>query len=211
MSMERSDNAAAGVIVGIGVIGFALSYEALYTAAVAAGMDSKLAYGYPLIVEGFVTIATWTAYRLRDRGWKATAYPWLLAVAFFGYSLWVNAMPDTLLGPVVRGVPSVALGFAVHLFTQLRKKRNAEPVALVELLDDEEAEEPLSDEPWPAWEAPAEQPALPLASTTFEAEKPRPASVHAAVRTWARQNGFDVKETGRMPQSVYAAFEQAHA
>ncbi|MET9729324.1 DUF2637 domain-containing protein [Streptomyces sp. NPDC006458] len=209
--MERSDHAAASVIVGIGGIGFALSYEALYKAAVSAGMSPMLSYGYPLIVEGFVTIATWTAYRLRDRGWTATAYPWLLAVAFFGYSLWVNSMPDTLLGPVVRGVPSVALGFAVHLFTQLRKKRTAEPVALVELLDDEEGEEPLSVEPWPAWEPPTTQTALPLVSATFEAEKPRPASEHAAVRMWARASGFNVKDTGRMPQSVYAAFERAHA
>lgn len=210
MAIERSDHAAASVIVGIGAVGFALSYEALYTAAVAAGMNSTLSYGYPLIVEGFVTIATWTAYRLRDRGWKATTYPWLLATAFFAFSLWANAAPATLLGPVVRGVPSVALGFAVHLFTQLRKKRSVETLALVELSEEPEPEE-LPTDPWPAWEPPAETLPLPMSHPVFEAEKPRPTGVVATVRAWAKGAGYKVKDTGRLPQNVYEAYDKAHA
>ncbi|MFB7185217.1 DUF2637 domain-containing protein [Streptomyces sp. NPDC056230] len=210
MAMERSDNAAASIIFGIGGLGFALSYEALYTAAVSAGMSPTLSYGYPLIVEGFVTIATWTAYRLRDRGWKATAYPWTLAMLFFAFSLWANAMPESLLGPVVRGVPSVALGFAVHLFTQLRKRRSAEPVT-IELPDADETEEPMDFAPWAEWELPARdaQAAL-ISAPVFGAEKPRPSGVVAQVRSWAKSAGLEVKDTGRLPVNVYEAYEKAH-
>jgi nucleoid-associated protein Lsr2 len=32
-----------------------------------------------------------------------------------------------------------------------------------------------------------------------------------AVRDWARQNGFDLADRGRIPTNVVAAFDQAHA
>lgn len=120
----------AAVVVAIGGFAFVLSYEALYLAAVSAGINWKLAYLYPLIVEGFVTVATLTAYRLKDAGWRATLYPWLLSGAFFAFSLWANSAPDTLNAGVVKGVPSVALPFAVHLFTHMTKSRKALPLSV---------------------------------------------------------------------------------
>jgi len=32
----------------------------------------------------------------------------------------------------------------------------------------------------------------------------------AAVRAWARHNGFDVPDRGRIPESIHLAFEAAH-
>lgn len=130
----------AAVVVAIGGFAFILSYEALYLAAVSAGINAKLAYLYPLIVEGFVTVSTLTAYKLRDHGAKATWYPWLLSASFFAFSLWANSQPNTLPHAVVRGVPSVALPFAVHLFTHMTKARKA-----VRLLDAVSVPEAVSE------------------------------------------------------------------
>ena len=44
------------------------------------------------------------------------------------------------------------------------------------------------------------------------ASKPAPAAAHTAkeVREWARDNGLDVPERGRIPASVREAFDSAH-
>ncbi|WP_326827345.1 DUF2637 domain-containing protein [Streptomyces sp. NBC_01751] len=207
--MNRSDKAAAAVVLGIGAGAFALSYEALYAVSVGAGVNAKLGHVYPLIVEGFVTVATWVAYRLRDWGWKATAYPWILSAVFFAFSVWANSLPDTVPAPIVRGVPSIALGFAAHLFAHMTKKRvvelvAVEPVELVELPE----EELLPADPWEEWTLP-----LPEAEPKKIAVS---ASVSAAdgdgslIRSWAKSRGFNVKDTGRIPVSILEAFTKAH-
>jgi hypothetical protein len=38
-----------------------------------------------------------------------------------------------------------------------------------------------------------------------------PARDLAAVRQWARENGYDVNERGRVPGSILEAFDKAHA
>ncbi|MCP9207788.1 DUF2637 domain-containing protein [Streptomyces sp. NEAU-Y11] len=210
--MQRTDRAAASVVAGIAAGAFTLSYEALRRVYLESTGNHDLSVVYPLIVEGFVTVAVWVAYRLRDYGWKATAYPWLLAGAFFSYSLWSNSLPDTVPAPVIRGVPSLAVPLAVHLFTHLVKRREPARTELVELVDwDQDDEEPLSDGPWPDWELPpvkAEQPRI------FEAV---PAAAHVStdagplIRTWARRHGYDVKDTGRIPEAVIKAFTKAHS
>jgi hypothetical protein len=45
----------------------------------------------------------------------------------------------------------------------------------------------------------------PAARPTVDREQTR------AIREWARQNGFDLAERGRIPATVIEAFEQAHA
>lgn len=41
--------------------------------------------------------------------------------------------------------------------------------------------------------------------------RPTPAQDLTAVRVWARQNGFQVKERGRVPYDVIKAYEAANA
>lgn len=213
--MQKTDKAAASVVAGIAAGAFTLSYEALRAVYLGSAGHRDLSPVYPLIVEGFVTVAVWVAYRLRDFGWKATAYPWILAGMFFAYSLWANSLPDTVPAPVIQGVPSLAVPLAVHLFTHLVKKR--EPVT-VELVDDQGHEEPLSDDPWDEWEIPAKRQEAEQAPI-FEAPAPRPAVTAAHVQTdndghlirsWARRNGIDVKDTGRIPERVLRAYAHAH-
>ncbi|MGV9815797.1 DUF2637 domain-containing protein [Streptomyces cellulosae] len=206
--MHATDKAAAAVVAGLAAGAFTLSYEALRVVYVGSTQNHDLSVIYPLIVEGFVTVAVWVAYRLRDFGWKATAYPWTLAGLFFAYSLWANSQPETVPGYVIRGVPSLAVPLAVHLFTHLVKKR--EPIALVGELVTEEApeveEEALPAEPWPDWNPPAVQ------ASIFE----RPSVTQSVtdsgpvIRAWARQNGFTVKDTGRIPEDVLKAYAKAH-
>ncbi|MEU8780041.1 histone-like nucleoid-structuring protein Lsr2 [Streptomyces sp. NPDC048637] len=210
--MQRTDRAAASVVAGIAAGAFTLSYEALRRVYLESTGNHDLSVVYPLIVEGFVTVAVWVAYRLRDYGWKATAYPWTLAALFFAYSLWSNSLPDTVPAPVIRGVPSLAVPLAVHLFTHLVKCREPARVELVELVTDhgQDDEEPLSDDPWPAWDLP---PVTVEQVPIFEAV---PAAAHVStdtgplIRSWARRNGYDVKDTGRIPEAVIRAFAKAH-
>lgn len=207
--MQHTDKAAASVVAGIAAGAFTLSYEALRNVYLGDGGNVDLSYIYPLIVEGFVTVAVWVAYRLRDHGWKATAYPWTLAGLFFAYSLWSNSLADTVPGPVILGVPSLAVPLAVHLFTHLLKRR--EPVG-VELVadDDQEDEAELPNGPWPAWELPPVQPPIFAASNVKPPTVTLATDSSAMVRAWARQNGHEVKDTGRIPESIVKAYVAAH-
>jgi hypothetical protein len=211
--VQKTDRTAAAVVAGIAAGAFTLSYEALRSVYLGTGGNVDLSPIYPLIVEGFVTVAVWVAYRLRDWGWKATAYPWTLAGLFFAYSLWSNALPDTVPGPVVLGVPSVAVPLAVHLFTHLLKKREPVAAELVELVADhgQALEEALSDDPWPAWEPPAVQAPIFAASVEKAPAISAATDSSAIIRTWGRQNGFNVKDTGRIPEAVIRAFAKAHS
>ncbi|MFC7979529.1 histone-like nucleoid-structuring protein Lsr2 [Streptomyces cinereoruber] len=213
--MNKTDRAAAAVVAGIAAGAFTLSYEALRSVYLGSDGNHDLSPIYPLIVEGFVTVAVWVAYRLRDHGWKATAYPWTLAALFFAYSLWSNALPETVPAPVVNGVPSVAVPLAVHLFTHLLKKREPRaPVDQLDQLDGQEDEEPMPLDPWPAWEPPVVQTALPAPVFAASAEKPKGVTAStdssALIREWGRKNGFEVKDTGRIPGEVTKAFLKAH-
>jgi hypothetical protein len=217
--MQKTDRAAASVVAGIAAGAFTLSYEALRNVYLGSAGNHDLSAIYPLIVEGFVTVAVWVAFRLRDYGWKATAYPWILAGMFFAYSLWSNSLPETVPAPVIRGVPSLAVPLAVHLFTHMVKKRVPVAVELVELVaDDQDDEEPVSDDPWDEWEVPA-KPQEAAQAPMFEAPAPRPAvtAAHAQtdndghlIRSWARRNGIEVKDTGRIPERVLKAYAHAH-
>ena len=106
-----------GVKLGIFALGlgsFALSYDMLHSVALASGIWWALAYVYGVLTEGFITIATLTAYV--TRGTKASWYPWSVSILAFGYSLWANSAPGTVPPGVARAVPVVALPVAVHLF-----------------------------------------------------------------------------------------------
>ncbi|MCB5179527.1 DUF2637 domain-containing protein [Streptomyces antimicrobicus] len=207
--MHKTDKAAASVVAGIAAGAFTLSYEALRDVYLDSAGSHSLSPIYPLIVEGFVTVAVWVAYRLRDFGWRATAYPWTLAALFFAYSLWSNSLPETVPGPVIRGVPSLAVPLAVHLFTHLLKKREPVRAELVELVA-EDGEEPMSDDPWPAWEPPAVQPPIFAASIAKAPTVTMTTDSSSLVRSWARQNGHTVKDTGRIPDAVLKAYARAH-
>jgi nucleoid-associated protein Lsr2 len=51
-------------------------------------------------------------------------------------------------------------------------------------------------------------PRVPAEAATASARPSREAT--AAIRTWARENGHEVSERGRIPNSVVQAYESAH-
>jgi hypothetical protein len=208
ITVQRTDKAAASVVAGIAAGAFTLSYEALRNVYLGSAGNHDLSPIYPLIVEGFVSVAVWVAYRLRDYGWKATAYPWTLAAIFFAYSLWANSRPDTVPGPVTRGVPSLAVPLAVHLFTHLLKKRESVAVELVELVAEDE--EHQDEAPWDPWEAPAVQAPIFAASIEKAPSVTVATDSSAIIRAWGRRNGYEVKDTGRIPENVLKAYAKAH-
>ncbi|MEV6638081.1 DUF2637 domain-containing protein [Actinoplanes sp. NPDC051470] len=110
----------AGIIL-LGVGSFALSYEKLWHVAMLAGIWGPLCWVYGFLTEGFVTIATLTAYV--TRGTKAARYAWAVSLLAFGFSLWANSAPETVPPGFVRAVPVVALPMAVHLLIVLLHSR----------------------------------------------------------------------------------------
>lgn len=116
---------AAGV-AGLAIGSFVLSFNALRDVAEAAGIPGELAFAWPLIVDGFIVVATLAAFALRSRGLRVTWYPWATLIAFgivsvIGNALHVQTLDpgrvrlDSTLAVAVSSVPPIALLVASHL------------------------------------------------------------------------------------------------
>lgn len=117
---------------------FALSFRALSEFAASIGLAADLAWIYPLIVDGFIVLATLTAVVMRWRRLRERVYVWGLLVVFGLISIAGNALHashaearsyDLVLSAAGSAVPPVALLLASHL--------------LVMILDAEDLETPL--------------------------------------------------------------------
>jgi hypothetical protein len=116
---------ATGIgVCGLAGGGFTLSFSALNDLAVASGIDRHLAFLWPLIVDGFIIVATAAALTLRSRGPRVTWYPWVALVLFSAISVIgnsIHAADAARLGvpmPIATGVssvPAIALLVATHL------------------------------------------------------------------------------------------------
>lgn len=130
--------AFAGV-TGLGGCAFALSFSALRDLAVRSGIDPGLAYMWPLIVDGFIVVATAAAFALRGQGARVTWYPWAALVVFSAVSVCGNALHAqaratdvaTWVSTIVSAVPAVALLLASHLMTVMAENSRTAPAPLV--------------------------------------------------------------------------------
>ncbi|MFJ8896766.1 DUF2637 domain-containing protein [Leifsonia sp. NPDC102414] len=112
--------------------GFTLSFASLRDLAIASDVPTGLAFIWPLIVDGFIVVATAAAFALKSRRGLAW-YPWTALVAFSAISVTGNALhaADTinqlrvplLLASVVSAVPAVALLVASHLLVVMADSR----------------------------------------------------------------------------------------
>lgn len=114
---------AAGVVL-LALGGFILSFSALTDLAVHSGIVPGLAFIWPLIVDGFIVVATAAAFALKRRGRQVTWYPWTALILFSAVSVAgnashaVNAENVTVpvwVATVVSSVPAIALLIASHL------------------------------------------------------------------------------------------------
>ena len=114
----------AGVLV-LGGAAFVLSYDTLYRLALRIGFPDRLAWLWPLIIDGFIVYASDEAlHRVRTgKRWQA-AYAWLLVACATGGSaaFQVATAPPTLLSRIGHAGPPVALLLAF----EIRRRRIAE-------------------------------------------------------------------------------------
>jgi hypothetical protein len=170
--------ATAFGVVGLAGCGFTLSFSALRDLAVKSGIDSQLAFLWPLIVDGFIVVATAAAFALKARGGRVTWYPWSALIFFSAISVVGNSIHATgavnlrvpiVVATIVSSVPAIALLLASHLLvvmvdgrakpaTQAARKRQTtalEPV--IQRVDASPARKPSTPsaaaEPTPALEA----------------------------------------------------------
>lgn len=117
---------AAGVAALAGM-GFVLSFRALQDLAVRSGIDAELAWLWPLVVDGFIVVATAAAFGLKRRGKRVTWYPWAALILFALLSIAGNAAHAAnavvtvplWIATVVSAVPAIALLVASHLLVVL--------------------------------------------------------------------------------------------
>ncbi|MGC0252141.1 DUF2637 domain-containing protein [Pseudactinotalea sp. Z1748] len=126
----------AGGVVFLALAGFTLSFNALTDLAIHAGIDPNLAWLWPLIVDGFIVVATLSAFGLKRRGRTVTWYPWSALVLFAVVSVAGNAVhavnaPELALplwaASLVSAVPAIALLIASHLLVVLIEGRRSRP------------------------------------------------------------------------------------
>lgn len=113
----------------LAVAAFTLSFDALRELATISGLNPTLAWLWPLIVDGFILIATAAAVALRDRGRKVTWYPWATLILFSTISVAGNALHASnhadhtavtvTVAAAVSAVPALALLLASHLMVVL--------------------------------------------------------------------------------------------
>ncbi|MFE2867226.1 DUF2637 domain-containing protein [Embleya sp. NPDC059259] len=127
-------------IAGLGLAGFALSYDALRQMAVAVHVRGALSFLFPLLIDGFIAYGIRALLVLRTAPPAARVYVWALFGSATGASIWANALhavrinqqtdpgddPGLRLGDTTVGVLStlapLALAGAVHLYILIARQ-----------------------------------------------------------------------------------------
>lgn len=112
-------------VASLAIGAFTLSFDALRSLASLAGIRDELSFLWPLVVDGFIVVATVSAVVMRDRGWRSAWYPWATLICFgtisvIGNALHAHAHASSTIGigvaAMVSAVPAIALLLASHLF-----------------------------------------------------------------------------------------------
>ena len=111
-------------VIGLAAAGFAMSYDALHSLALTNGVPPALAWMWPLVVDGFIVVASLSVVRAVADNRRAT-YPWLLVLAFSTISIAFNVVHagPTLVARFVAAIPPAALVLSFELLMrQLRQQ-----------------------------------------------------------------------------------------
>ncbi len=80
----------------VGLISFTLSFTALTGLATMARIPASVAWGWPLMVDGTIVVATFGTLVLRTRDRIATrGYPWAVLIVFGALSIYANGVHAT--------------------------------------------------------------------------------------------------------------------
>jgi hypothetical protein len=117
-------------VIALAVAGFTMSYDALHSLAVEQGVPTPLAWMWPLVVDGFIVVASLTVVRAVADG-RHAVYPWLLVLAFSSISVAFNVVhaAPTAVARFVAAIPPTALVLSFELLMrQLRHQLNSNAV-----------------------------------------------------------------------------------
>lgn len=104
------------LVVALAIAAFTLSYNALRELAAGNGIPQRLAWVWPLVVDGFLMVATLSVLRNSLTG-DGAIYPWFLVGLFTVASIAFNIVHagDDLLSIAIGATPPVALALALEL------------------------------------------------------------------------------------------------
>lgn len=120
------DRAATTGVVALAAGSFALSYDALHQLAVANQVPRPLAWIWPLIVDGFIIVASLAILHAVQHG-RTARYPWSLLVAFSTLSVAFNVLhaPPTAIARLVAAIPPLTLVLSFELLMRQLRDRTA--------------------------------------------------------------------------------------
>lgn len=116
VSGERIERVTTAGVAGLAVGAFLLSYDALHQLARSSHVPALLAWLWPLIVDGFILVASLAVLDAVHSG-RRPLYPWVLVLAFSALSVTFNVLhaPDDLVAQLVAAIPPLALVLSFEL------------------------------------------------------------------------------------------------
>lgn len=140
-------------VSAIALGGFVLSFSTLRDLAIRCGIPPELAFIWPLIVDGFILVATASAWALRHQR-RGSWYPWAALVLFSAISVAGNALHASMVrtvdvnywvATVVSAIPSVAQILASHLLVVMARARETQRRLSTESAQAEAAAQPAPE------------------------------------------------------------------
>jgi len=125
--LRRIRRVTTAGVAGLAVAGFAMSYGALHSLARDSGVPATLSWLWPLVVDGFIVVASLSVLHAVLES-RPARYPWCLLLLFSVVSVAGNVAhgAPTPVGRLVSAVPPVALVLAFDLLMR-QVRRLLEP------------------------------------------------------------------------------------
>ena len=130
---ERIQTITTAGVTGLAVGAFLLSYDALHQLARTSHVPVLLAWLWPLIVDGFILVASLAILDAVHSGRRAR-YPWLLVLAFSTLSVTFNVLhaPHDPVAQLVAAIPPLALVLSFELLMrQIHHRLQHKPSAVI--------------------------------------------------------------------------------
>lgn len=110
MKRDKLSIISGGLVGAIAIIAFILSFDAIMHLAISVGVNERLAWMVPLIVDGSMTVFSVSVMRSTLAG-EETWQGWLLIIAFTAVSIWFNVEHSngSLFGMIIAALAPIAL------------------------------------------------------------------------------------------------------
>lgn len=116
------------VVTGIALVSFVLSFSAQVELAMMARINPDAAWGWPLVVDGTIIVATFGTLILHGRSsWAVRNYGWFILIVFGAISIYANGIHavggqiSNTEAFIIGAVPAVGLLTSTHLLVMMLK------------------------------------------------------------------------------------------